>query len=239
LSAAEVGLIGVRGDTNIGEVLVMQLRNSKIFAWAFITVFAVLLVGPLVFGTISEALASEEVEAAAVAEEQEKTLIVFYSKTGSTKAACQIIKKAYQADVVEIKDLVDRFTTWGTITGMIYALLGWHTDIEPKRVDVLSYGRIVIGTPIWGGTFPPAMRTLVETTNFTGKEVAIFSTSTDVIKKEYQDEMKATITASNGTVVGYFQIQADRKVDGEKVKKSLGEIEGDARKVAGDMRKAF
>jgi flavodoxin len=233
LCAAEVGLIGVREDTNIGEVLVMQLRSSKLFAWAFITVFAVLLFGPLVFGTISEAGASEEPEPEA------KTLIVFYSKTGNTKAACQIIKKAYDADVVEIKDLVDRFSTWGSITGMIYSLLGWHTDIKPETIDVSPYGRIVIGTPIWGGTFPPAVRTLVETSNLKGKAVAIFSTSTEVINKKYQDEMKATVIASNGDVVGYFQVQAEREVNGEMVKKSIGEIESDTREAAVEMAKAF
>jgi flavodoxin len=233
LGAAEVGLIGVRGDTNIGEVLVMQLRNSKLFAWAFITVFTVLLVGPLVFGTISEAGASEEPE------QEAETLIVFYSKTGNTKAACQIIKKAYDADVVEIKDLVDRFSTWGSITGMIYSLLGWHTDIKPETIDVSPYGRLVIGTPIWGGTFPPAVRTLVETSNLKGKAVAIFSTSTEVINKKYQDEMKATVTAANGDVVGYFQVQAEREVNGEMVKKSIGEIESDTREAAVEMAKAF
>ncbi len=61
----------------------------------------------------------------------------------------------------------------------------------------------------------------------------------EVVHMDYQDEMKATITASNGKVVGYFQIQADRKVDGEKVKKSIGEIESDTRDVAGEMRKTF
>jgi flavodoxin len=236
---AEVGLISVRGDTNKGDILAMQSRYFKLFSWAGIAVPATLLVGLMVFGAISEARASEEVEAAAVAEEQEKSLIVFYSKTGNTKAACQIIKKAYDADVVEIKDLVDRFSTWGSITGMIYSLLGWHTDIKPETIDVSPYGRIVIGTPIWGGTFPPAVRTLVETSNLKGKAVAIFSTSTEVINKKYQDEMKATVIASNGDVVGYFQVQAEREVNGEMVKKSIGEIESDTREAAVEMAKAF
>jgi flavodoxin len=217
----------------------MQSRYFQLFSWAGIAVPATLLVGLMVFGAISQARASEEVEAAAVAEEQEKSLIVFYSKTGNTKAACQIIKKAYDADVVEIKDLVDRFSTWGSITGMIYSLLGWHTDIKPETIDVSPYGRIVIGTPIWGGTFPPAVRTLVETSNLKGKAVAIFSTSTEVINKKYQDEMKATVIASNGDVVGYFQVQAEREVNGEMVKKSIGEIESDTREAAVEMAKAF
>ena len=209
----------------------MKTGNSSSFKWLYVAVPAILLIGITVFGSISEAYASEDAEA--------KTLIVYYSKTGSTKTACQIIKRAYHADVVEIKDMVDRFTTWGTITGMIYSLLGWHTDIKPESVDITPYKRIVIGTPIWGGTFPPAIRTLVETHDFQGKDVAIFSTSTDVINREYQDEMKETVTAANGKVVGYFQIQADRKVDDEKQKKSNEEIEKETGEVVVEMRKAF
>ena len=127
----------------------------------------------------------------------------------------------------------------GSITGMIYSLLGWHTDIKPETIDVSPYGRLVIGTPIWGGTFPPAVRTLVETSNLQGKAVAIFSTSTEVINKKYQDEMKATVIASNGDVVGYFQVQAEREVNGEMVKKSIGEIESDTREAAVEMAKVF
>jgi flavodoxin len=209
----------------------MKTGNSNSFKWLCIAVPAILLMGVIVFGAISEVRAAEDAEA--------KTLVVFYSKTGSTKTACQIIKKAYSAEVVEIKDMVDRFTTWGTITGMIYSLLGWHTDIEPKSVDISPYKRIVIGTPIWGGSFPPAMRTFVETHDFQGKDVAIFSTSTDVIEKGYRDEMKETVTAANGKVVGYFQIQADRKVGDEKEKKSNAEIEQETGAVIVKMQKAL
>jgi flavodoxin len=184
-----------------------------------------------VFGAISQAYASEEADA--------KTLVVYYSKTGNTKAASQIVKKAYHADVVEIKDLVDRFTTWGSITGMIYSLFGWHTDIKPEFVDVTPYERIVIGTPIWGDGFPTAMLTFVEKNNFKGKKIVIFSTSTNIIDKEVQDKMIALVVASRGNVIGYFQVQAEREVSGEMQRKSIGEIEKETRDVVEVMRKTF
>ena len=40
-------------------------------------------------------------------------------------------------------------------------------------------------------------------------------------------------------MVGYFQIQADRKVDGEKVKKAIGEIEEETRNVIPEMQKVL
>ena len=37
-----------------------------------------------------------------------KTLIVYYSLTGNTKAGCEVLQSELMADVLEIRDLVNR-----------------------------------------------------------------------------------------------------------------------------------
>ena len=43
----------------------------------------------------------------------EKTLILYYSRTGNTKAACEALAKAMAADIAQVKDLSDRSGGWG------------------------------------------------------------------------------------------------------------------------------
>lgn len=168
-----------------------------------------------------------------------KSLIVYYSKTGNTRTACQVIQNALDADIVEIRDLTNRDSIWGIATGMLYTILGWHTDISPEYVDISAYSNIVIAFPIWAGSFPPAMRTFVETNDFRGKETVIFTTSTtslDAVKKNAIEEI---VSNSNGNVIGHSQVLAVAAVDGTEKKKTKQQIAAETKALCSNANSAF
>jgi flavodoxin len=78
-----------------------------------------------------------------------KTLIIYYSRTGNTKIACQALSKALNADLLEIKDGTDRSGGWGFFTGAVNAMFSMQTDITPDHPDCAPYGRIIVASPIW------------------------------------------------------------------------------------------
>jgi flavodoxin len=168
-----------------------------------------------------------------------KTLLLYYSKTGNTQAACDALQKALGIDIKEIKDLNSRNTKLGGIGGMLKTLLGKHTAIEPKKVDLAPYTTIIISAPIWAAKFGLAMRTFVETNRFDGKNVIIFITSDSFIEDKYQEKHRQLVKDSGGTVAGYFQVQATDLVNGEKVPRSKDAIVQETLKLVPGMQKAI
>jgi flavodoxin len=168
-----------------------------------------------------------------------KTLMLYYSKTGNTKAACDALQKALGADIKEIKDLNRRDTTFGGIGGMLKTLLGMHTAIEPTKVDLSPYTTVIICAPIWAAKFGLAMRTFVETNRFDGKNVIIFITADVFIEEKYQEKHKALVKESGGKVIGYFQAQATDLVNKEKVPRTREKIVEETLKLVPEMQKAI
>ena len=153
-----------------------------------------------------------------------KTLILYYSHTGNTKAACEVLQKELGADIQEIRDLKARDKGFGMIAGMLKTILGMQTDIEPETVDFGSYDTLIIAAPIWASKFGLAMRTFVERNDFEGKPVIIFITADSYVDEKYQNKHTALVEASGGTVAGHFQVHATDEAGGEKVPRSKEKI---------------
>lgn len=168
-----------------------------------------------------------------------KTLILYYSKTGNTQAACEALQKVLGADIIEIKDLNRRDTTFGGIGGMLKTLLGLHTAIEPKTVDLSPYKTVIISAPIWAAKFGLAMRTFVETNRFDGKNIIIFITSDSFIDAKYQAKHKGLLALSGGNVLGYFQVQACDLVNKKKMPRSKEKIAEEALKLVPEIQKSM
>ena len=57
----------------------------------------------------------------------EKSLIIYYSRTGKTKLVSEILKKNLDADILAINDPQDRSGTWGYMKSAYDAFTDNHT----------------------------------------------------------------------------------------------------------------
>ena len=87
-----------------------------------------------------------------------KTLVVYYSATGSTKTVAQTIAENADADIFEISPVNP------------------YSKVTPDNWD--SYNTVLIGYPIWWGIAAWPVDTFVKGNDFTGKTVIPFCTST-------------------------------------------------------------
>jgi len=165
-----------------------------------------------------------------------KTLILYYSRTGNTRAACEALQKELGADIQEIRDVNSRDKGFGMIAGMLKTVLGMQTDIDPASVDFRPYDRIIISAPIWAANFGLAMRTFVERSSFAGKPVIIFITSDSCVEEKYRQKHTALVEASGGKVIGYFQVQATDLVDGDKTPRTREKIVEETLKLVPDLK---
>ena len=104
-----------------------------------------------------------------------KTLVAYFSCTGTTRRAAQALAAAVDADVYEIRPQIP-YTP---------ADLDWRNKNDPdfrpaladKNAAIDAYNTIFVGFPIWWYVAPTIINTFLETYDFSGKRVILFATS--------------------------------------------------------------
>ena len=112
-----------------------------------------------------------------------KTLVAYFSASGSTASVAKEVASAANADLYEIKPGV-RYTS---------ADLNWmdkksrssvemsnpasRPEIVKDLPDLSQYDTVIIGFPIWWYVAPTIINTFLESGDFSGKKIALFATS--------------------------------------------------------------
>jgi flavodoxin len=166
-------------------------------------------------------------------------LILYYSRTGNTRMACETLQKELNARLVEIKDLNDRSGSWGGLTGMLNTLFNMETGIEPEHPDFSGSSQIILASPLWAGKLTPAIRTLIARNRFDGKKVIIVTTGNAILDEKNQEKNKAGVTAAGGEVVDYLQVAVQEKVNDKKVDRPREKVVEDVASLVPAIKKAF
>lgn len=116
-------------------------------------------------------------------EKQMKTLVAFFSATGTTKALAEKVAAVTGGDLYEIKPEVPYTSAdldWTVKTSRSSVEMADKAS-RPAIVKDLEnagdYGTIYIGFPVWWYTAPTIINTFLETYDFSGKNVVFFATS--------------------------------------------------------------
>jgi flavodoxin len=108
---------------------------------------------------------------------EDKVLVVFYSRTGTTKGVAENIAQELGADIQELIDTKKRTGPVAIHTAGRDARVGNLTELEPLEVNLDEYSTIIIGTPNWWGNITPAIRTFILENDLSGKKIGIFGTT--------------------------------------------------------------
>ena len=104
------------------------------------------------------------------------TLIIYYSQGGTTELVAKTLARNLRAYMVRIHDLKNREGFKNRLFASINAFRENKTDIVPARVDLTNYDTVIFGTPTWAGNPTPAILTIIDRCNLTGKDVMLFAT---------------------------------------------------------------
>lgn len=86
-------------------------------------------------------------------------LIVYFSRTGTTKAAAGYLHQLTGGDCEELIDRRSYKGIFGAIIAAKMALAKQPSSIEKTTHNPKNYDEVIIMTPIWGGAVCPAVRT--------------------------------------------------------------------------------
>lgn len=114
-----------------------------------------------------------------------KTLVVYYSATGSTEAVANTIAKTLDADIFKLEP-VDPYSdddlNWSDSNSRVTKE---HDDPDSRNVELTaatvdnweSYDTVFVGYPIWWGDAAWPINEFIKENDFTGKTVIPFCTS--------------------------------------------------------------
>lgn len=108
-----------------------------------------------------------------------KTLVVYYSLEGNTKQAAKTIADKLQTELLQLRPLKDL----NVKSPIRYLIGGMGTickltpELDHITIDVSSYDRIVLGTPIWNGTYVPAINSFLKQYSVHEKVTDVFTCS--------------------------------------------------------------
>lgn len=108
-----------------------------------------------------------------------KTLIVYYSLEGNTDYAAKRIAERIGADTLRLipkKAYADKGFAkffWGGKS----SVMAEKPALEPFDAELAGYGRIILGFPVWAGSFAPPLRSFVSehAETLRGRRVAVFA----------------------------------------------------------------
>ena len=106
-----------------------------------------------------------------------KTLIIYYSLEGNTKLIAEKISEKFKFDIIELKPK-KQYTTKGFkkyFWGGKSVVFGDKPKLINDDIDLNLYETIIIGTPIWAGTFAPPIKTILSQYKIEKKQIALFA----------------------------------------------------------------
>jgi len=112
-----------------------------------------------------------------------KTLVAYFSATGTTAAAAKKLAEAAGADLYEIKPAVPytkEDLDWMNKKSRSSVEMNDKSsrpELADKSAAISGYDLVLVGFPIWWYVAPTIINTFLESYDFAGKMIVLFATS--------------------------------------------------------------
>lgn len=190
--------------------------NKKIFmSFMTLLLFAV----TTVTACSSEDSGVETAPGEAIAGDAGKTLIVYFSWSGNTRAVANHIHDLIGGDIVEIETVVPYPDTYEEVTQIVPGQLAndYRPELKTKVENMDEYDTLIVGTPIWGSRLAPPVKSFLAKYDLSGKAIAPFCTHGGSGTAQSVNDIRSV--CPDATILGSLAVYGSR-VDGAR-----GEIE--------------
>ena len=130
--------------------------------------------------------------------ERTKSLILYYSQTGTTKTVAEELLKVLDADIEQIEAENPYSGTYEETIARCQQEMesGSLPALKPLQSDIHQYDTIYLGYPVWFGTCARPVLALVEQEKFEGKTLIPFCTFGSGGLNATQDYLRKTLPAA-------------------------------------------
>lgn len=172
------------------------------FRWFTMLLVTVAAAFALVFG--GSIANSRQANAAS---KNNKTLIIYFSMTGTTKQAAEQIQKYTGADIVRLhraKAYPKGYDNYAQVADR-ERRHNIHPAIRRNIPNLDKYSTVLVGFPTWWQQPPMVIHSLFDTYNFSGKTIIPFTTSMSTPMRNSMPYMRQMGQADGATVKNGFR----------------------------------
>lgn len=157
-----------------------------------------------------------------------KTLMIYYSLEGNTEFAAETAAESGDIDLERLIPVKEppkagfgKFF-WGGKS----VVFNETPQLEPLKYNADDYETIIIGFPVWAGSYPPAVATYIKEHPFKGKKCFIIACSAggnaDKAVKKLRDNLPGN---EYGGVLSLTDPAKDKENSAEKIRAFISAIE--------------
>ena len=151
-----------------------------------------------------------------------KSVVVYYSQTGTTKKLAGILKQAVNADEIELQMVNAYPSTYDSTIAAVGAQREskqWPELVNAK-LDLAKYDTVYLGYPIMFGSFAPPIYTFLDSNDLSGKVVVPFCTYGSGGRKASAGELKTLEPNANVTLAMGVSNKRMSREDGDSTAKA-------------------
>ena len=134
-----------------------------------------------------------------------KPLVLYYSRTGTTRTIARELAKTLPSEIEEIISRKERHGIWA-ITCVFDQLFDRDDDIEPARKGLDIYNPLIIATPVWIHRISSPMRTFLKHTTLKGKDVFLVLTNNGNFDEKDEKEIREYISSYGFSTKGSYPV---------------------------------
>jgi flavodoxin len=122
-----------------------------------------------------------------------KILVVYYSRSGRSRAVAEAIARRLNADLQEVMPLKGYRGLFGFFRGGYQAARRKLPAIQPPDREAAAYDLVLFGTPIWAGRMSSPMRSCITGQKAAIKRYAFFCTAGSAEQQAALDDLRELI----------------------------------------------
>ena len=137
-----------------------------------------------------------------------KILVAYFSATGRTAKAAELLADALGADIHEIQPKVPytkadlNWLNKKSRSSVEMNNKTFRPEIAESNVQIAEYDVIFLGFPIWWYVAPTIINTFLESSDFSGKKIILFATSGGSKFGKTAEELKVSVSADTEIIEG-------------------------------------
>ena len=145
-----------------------------------------------------------------------KTLVAYFSATGTTERTAKTLASKLGCDTYEIKPVqpyTDADLNWMDKKSRSTIEMRDKSSrpaIVKDGLDISGYDRILLGYPVWWYTAPTIINTFLESYDFSGKKIVLWATSGGSGLGKARIDLARSTAA---TIVDGRILNSDRQID--------------------------
>lgn len=151
-------------------------------------------------------------------------LIVFFSRTNTTKKVAEALAQKLGTDLEEIKSVKSFSGPIGYLRAGREAMKKMAAEIKPAIKNPADYDLVILGTPIWGWIVSSPVRAYLEQNKDKIKNVAFFCTMSGSGDLQAFEEMADVAKQKPKAVLGLLTKEVVTNQAEEKINEFINKI---------------